>query len=336
MPETERLLVNPVRPERNQSLSAEFQSDCYTAATSAVDSAELTSTAELGTKRGSNYDEVQGGWSVSHKKIKPQASDGEEARNAVVTILSLPTELHRLIFSSIDDMVDVVSLGINKDPAFKCIRSQLECTKNTYFPQDQQWILRNLTTKQIVRSAAIALSPDDIHGPSIDILGFGDAVMSRIFWSTDSYGGMEYDPTNLTRGTWAGYCFDTTTLSRHEAETCEAEWSDASKREISWPKKAEKWRGSYAVYSMKHAWSHIAYGKDRSDLRSARERYTRRNPVLYNNTVHLQASPPSGNLLVSSDSDQELDTTALWQDLRSVTRTARIRDIGKSKALKYA
>ncbi|KAI8945081.1 hypothetical protein F4801DRAFT_584775 [Xylaria longipes] len=222
-------LVNPVRPERNQSLSAEFQSDCYTAATSAVDSAELTSTAELGTKRGSNYDEVQGGWSVSHKKIKPQASDGEEARNAVVTILSLPTELHRLIFSSIDDMVDVVSLGINKDPAFKCIRSQLECTKNTYFPQDQQWILRNLTTKQIVRSAAIALSPDDIHGPSIDILGFGDAVMSRIFWSTDSYGGMEYDPTNLTRGTWAGYCFDTTTLSRHEAETCEAEWSDASK-----------------------------------------------------------------------------------------------------------
>lgn len=43
--------------------------------------------------------------------------------------------------------------------------------EETYFPQDQQWILRNLTMKQFVK-------PELIYGPSISVLGFSEVVIS--------------------------------------------------------------------------------------------------------------------------------------------------------------
>ncbi|KAK8070659.1 hypothetical protein PG997_010862 [Apiospora hydei] len=88
----------------------------------------------------------------------------------------------------------------------------------TYFPADQAWILRNLTTKEFVRSEAIALRPEFIHGPNIDIIGFGEVVVSRICWSTSDSVNMK-NTTNITRGVWAGHAFDITTLARHEDET---------------------------------------------------------------------------------------------------------------------
>ena len=36
------------------------------------------------------------------------------------------------------------------------------------------------------------------------------------------------DTTNISRGVWAGYCFDITTLARHIEETKEAGWIDVS------------------------------------------------------------------------------------------------------------
>jgi hypothetical protein len=120
--------------------------------------------------------------------------------------------------------------GISEDPAFIHIDpyfSRRKVPKETFFPTDQQWILRNLTTKQIVRSDAIALSPDHIEGPDIRGLGFGEVVMSRICWSTSSSVSMP-DTTNISRGVWAGHCFDITTLSRHVAETRGEEWKDVS------------------------------------------------------------------------------------------------------------
>jgi hypothetical protein len=84
-----------------------------------------------------------------------------------------------------------------------------------------------LTTKQFVRSEAIALKREFIHGPKINVLGFGEVVMSRICWSTSKSVAME-DTTNISRGVWAGHCFDITTLARHKDETNGAGWSDVS------------------------------------------------------------------------------------------------------------
>ncbi|KAI3336117.1 hypothetical protein F4824DRAFT_509924 [Ustulina deusta] len=77
--------------------------------------------------------------------------------------------------------------SISKNPAYLHIRPHFKVTNKTYFPTDQQWILQNLTTKQIVHSNAIALSPDYISSPNIQVLGFGKVVMSHICWSTSSH-----------------------------------------------------------------------------------------------------------------------------------------------------
>ncbi|KAF4511959.1 hypothetical protein G6O67_001154 [Ophiocordyceps sinensis] len=100
-----------------------------------------------------------------------------------------------------------------------------------FFPTDQPWILRNLTTKQFVRAEAIALKPKFIDGPNIKVLGFGEVVLSRICWSSCNPWvpwGIE-DPTNICRGIWAGHCFDITTLAKHQDETSNGRgWTDAS------------------------------------------------------------------------------------------------------------
>lgn len=49
----------------------------------------------------------------------------------------------------------------------------LRYRSSDFFPKDQPWILRNLTTQEYVRSEAIAIKPEYIHGPNIDVLGFG-------------------------------------------------------------------------------------------------------------------------------------------------------------------
>jgi hypothetical protein len=72
-------------------------------------------------------------------------------------------------------------------------------SEETYYLQDQQWILRNLTTKQFVRSDAIALKSEFIHGPNINGLGFGGVVTSRIRRSTSSSTSMS-DTVYITRG----------------------------------------------------------------------------------------------------------------------------------------
>lgn len=96
-----------------------------------------------------------------------------------------------------------------------------------YFPRDQPWILRNLTTKEFVRAEAIALKPEFIKGPHIVGLGFGEVLLSRISWTSAAL-NIE-DPANIGRGIWAGHRFDITTRTRHERKTTgDAEWTDVS------------------------------------------------------------------------------------------------------------
>ncbi|KAH6973831.1 hypothetical protein BKA56DRAFT_620029 [Ilyonectria sp. MPI-CAGE-AT-0026] len=111
-------------------------------------------------------------------------------------------------------------VGISNVAAFASTGSEMLAKEKTSFPEYQPWILRNLTTKEFVRLEAIALKPELIHGPKIDVLGFGEIVMSRICWPTSS-SASKGDTTNISKGVWAGHCFDITTLARREGETNE-------------------------------------------------------------------------------------------------------------------
>ncbi|KAL7894799.1 hypothetical protein HDV64DRAFT_258513 [Trichoderma sp. TUCIM 5745] len=122
--------------------------------------------------------------------------------------------------------------SIYDDAAFRLTSSEMLITESTYFPRDQPWILRNLTTKEYVRSEAIALRPEYIRGPDIDVLGFGEVVLSRICWSTSDSVSMA-DTSNISRGVWAGHRFDITTVARHRDETKEADWRDVSQEVAS-------------------------------------------------------------------------------------------------------
>ncbi|KAM0473216.1 hypothetical protein ACHAPX_008268 [Trichoderma viride] len=111
---------------------------------------------------------------------------------------------------------DLITLGLRP-------RSDRE-----FLPTNEPWILRNLTNKQFIRSEAIALKPEFIHGPDINVIGFGEVLLLRICWSSAPAVGME-DPTNICRGVWAGHRFDITTLARHQKETGdEDDWVDVS------------------------------------------------------------------------------------------------------------
>ncbi|KPM38145.1 hypothetical protein AK830_g8388 [Neonectria ditissima] len=171
---------------------------------------------------------------------------------------NVPFTLHHFTFPSVSDMEEDVCLfnkslglvgyfsmvGISKDTAFASTRPEMLVKEETYFPEDQPWILRNLTTKEFVRSEAIALKPEFIHGPNIDVLGFGDIVMSRICWSTSSSVSMS-DTTNISKGVWAGHCFDITTLARHEDKTNGVGWSDVSNEVTS--EIAGLWESEYGT-----------------------------------------------------------------------------------------
>ncbi|KID72131.1 uncharacterized protein G6M90_00g028250 [Metarhizium brunneum] len=113
------------------------------------------------------------------------------------------------------------------DPAFNLAYSEIVCEDSTYFPENESWILRNLTIKEFIRSEAIAIKPEYIHGPFIEYLGFHEVIVSRASWSTFSPTVMA-DPTEITRGVWAGHRFDITTLARHNLDPQATEWRDVS------------------------------------------------------------------------------------------------------------
>lgn len=114
-----------------------------------------------------------------------------------------------------------------------------------FLPTNEPWILRNLTNRQFVRAEAIALKPEFIHGPDINVIGFGEVLLTRICWSSAPAVGIE-DPTNICRGVWAGHRFDITTLARHQRETGdEDDWADVSDEVAE--EVATIWRSNFGV-----------------------------------------------------------------------------------------
>ncbi|KAM5456777.1 hypothetical protein MaudCBS49596_001018 [Microsporum audouinii] len=63
----------------------------------------------------------------------------------------------------------------------------LWCSKpSIFYPTNQEWVLRNLTTNEFVRPTAVALDKSYIRGPFIDVLGFGEVILSRTYWCMNS------------------------------------------------------------------------------------------------------------------------------------------------------
>ncbi|KAI5861208.1 hypothetical protein GGS23DRAFT_577579 [Durotheca rogersii] len=116
-----------------------------------------------------------------------------------------------------------------RDPGLKLACKDIRIPDTDFYPKDQRWILRNLTTKEFVRSESIAIKPELIYGPTIYGIGFGEVLLSRICWSSDDFLAM--DPkisSRIYRGVWAGHRFDITTVTKHRDETEGEPWSDVS------------------------------------------------------------------------------------------------------------
>ncbi|KAI2089622.1 hypothetical protein LOZ36_001773 [Ophidiomyces ophidiicola] len=77
---------------------------------------------------------------------------------------------------------------------------------SSFYPPDQEWVLRNLTTQEFVRPTAIALNEKYISGPYIRVLGYGEVILSRICWSTSDSTSMCWE--GIHQGVWAGHALD--------------------------------------------------------------------------------------------------------------------------------
>ncbi|GAB0134137.1 hypothetical protein EsDP_00002520 [Epichloe bromicola] len=124
---------------------------------------------------------------------------------------------------------DYFILGaLREDPGYRAVRNEIHMQSDDFYPRDEVWILRNLTTHQYVRREPLELQPGLADGPFVRGIGFGCVVLSRISWSSDPSVSLQ-DPTGrIHRGLWAGHRFDITTMTRHEKLTAGQNWTDVT------------------------------------------------------------------------------------------------------------
>lgn len=81
-----------------------------------------------------------------------------------------------------------------------------------FVPRDQDWMLRNLTTREFVTATGIAIGKELIEGPFILGIGFGDAVIVRTLWTSSGIPFLRHSHNSqIGRGIWAGHRFEITT-----------------------------------------------------------------------------------------------------------------------------
>ena len=91
-----------------------------------------------------------------------------------------------------------------------------------YYPKGESWILRNLTTKEIVQGDRLFVAFHGVkpqQGPDFDHPGLGDAILCRISWSSN------YPRAGLNRRAWAGHRFDVCT-KKHLDSGSSGDWKD--------------------------------------------------------------------------------------------------------------
>ncbi|KAF2968753.1 hypothetical protein GQX73_g4860 [Xylaria multiplex] len=115
--------------------------------------------------------------------------------------------------------------GLHRDPGYQYILPYLRIDDDTYLPPNETWVLRNLTTKQIIKRTTIPVNPEFNRGPRAELFSFYNILADKGFWPSTS------DETYLQihpKGEWAGHRLQITTLSSHEEETKNEEWTDIS------------------------------------------------------------------------------------------------------------
>ncbi|KAG6063894.1 hypothetical protein E4U32_000785 [Claviceps aff. humidiphila group G2b] len=137
------------------------------------------------------------------------------------------TELPEARYRFFDRYCSIV-YALAHDPCYQTVTDVFFMERDDFYPRDETWILRNLTTQQYVRREPLELEPGLAHGPFVRGIGFGGVVLSRISWSSDDNTAL-YDPTGrIHRGLWAGHRFDITTMTRHEKLTAGQNWTDVT------------------------------------------------------------------------------------------------------------
>ncbi|KAG6106512.1 hypothetical protein E4U31_000782 [Claviceps sp. LM219 group G6] len=141
---------------------------------------------------------------------------------------SFETELPEAITGLRDRKLYSILGALRQDPCYRTVKNAIKMQRDDFYPQDEVWILRNLTTQQYVRREPLELGPGLAHGPFVRGIGFGCVVLSRISWSSSDTMGLP-DPTGrIHRGLWAGHRFDITTMTRHEKLTAGQNWTDVT------------------------------------------------------------------------------------------------------------
>ncbi|KAG6122424.1 hypothetical protein E4U14_007250 [Claviceps sp. LM454 group G7] len=138
---------------------------------------------------------------------------------------SFETEEPRAPFGDRDS---TILSALLQDPCYRTVSREIHMQRDDFYPRDEVWILRNLTTRQYVRREPLELQPGLAHGPFVRGIGFGSVVLSRISWSSDPSVSLQ-DPTGrIHRAPWAGHRFDITTMTRHEKLTAGQNWTDVT------------------------------------------------------------------------------------------------------------
>ncbi|KAF8077585.1 hypothetical protein FPV67DRAFT_1614578 [Lyophyllum atratum] len=95
----------------------------------------------------------------------------------------------------------------------------------------ESYVLRNLTTKEYIRGAAIREAWNTPDMPYLRALRFMHLLVLRITWSQDSSLTIAYEgPIQVHRGVWAGHRFDFCDIKTVEdGQGTMGDWSDVSK-----------------------------------------------------------------------------------------------------------
>lgn len=113
-------------------------------------------------------------------------------------------------------------------PAARWQQLERDISCSRCFPEDQPWILRNLTTRESVSSeklggvVTVRSKPCSVQG----VAAFSYILLMRTCWtSSPTYGKMSL---GIYRGVWAGHCFDIVARRFHESEECLDDWCDVT------------------------------------------------------------------------------------------------------------
>lgn len=105
------------------------------------------------------------------------------------------------------------------------------------YPQDQVWVLRNITKKLYVRSDGIPTKNPDYaltyegHRGLESYPGLGNVLLANIGWSDDGSTSMRCDGYNLTGGSWAGDRIDVRLMDHVMEDMIQEGWKDISRQE---------------------------------------------------------------------------------------------------------